>query len=492
MTILIKNIQLLDGTGQPAVKADVLVKKEKIYAIGSFPTYKADEIIDGMGAYLAPGFIDINTDSDHYLTLFSNPCQKDFLLQGVTTIIGGQCGASLAPLLYGSLESIRVWADISRTNINWQTMAEFLKTMAQRPLGVNFGTLVGHYTIREALIGDNPRKLTRNELAVFNSLLEKSLQEGAFGFSTGLGYSQSQQVPYAEIKSLVEIVAKFKYLYATHLRDEREGLLEAVNETLKVAQETGAKILISHFRPINGFQKDYEASLELINKNTAKADVYFDISPFDTGEVPISILLPSWAQNSNKEVMLKNFQAPKIRKKILEEIPKLNGRKIIIILSPGNEYLEGKSLEDFSANRNLDVKNGLLTLMENTNFQAVILYGNLDSRILGKALVHERAIIASNSTSFGNKRTGSSRPFMKLLEIVKKEKILPIEKAVNKITGLPAQKLGLKDRGVIKDGNFADLVVFKSSEIRNVILNGKIVVKDGEFQNVLAGKVLRA
>ena len=134
-TILIKNIQLLDGSGRPPVKADVLVKNEKISAIGNFPKYRADEIIDGLGAYLAPGFIDINTDSDHYLTLFSNPSQKDFVAQGVTTIIGGQCGASLAPLIYGSLESIREWADISKINVNWHTLAEFLKAMERSAFG---------------------------------------------------------------------------------------------------------------------------------------------------------------------------------------------------------------------------------------------------------------------------------------------------------------------------------------------------------------------
>ncbi|MEK7555487.1 MAG: amidohydrolase family protein [Patescibacteria group bacterium] len=484
MTILIKNIQLLDGTGRPAVKADVLVKKEKIYAIGSFPKYKADEIIDGMGAYLSPGFIDINTDSDHYLTLFSNPSQKDFLLQGVTTIIGGHCGASLAPLLYGSLESIRPWASPDRTNINWQTIAEFLKTMEQRPLGVNFGTLVGHYTIRQSLIGNAFRKLTRNEIAVFKFLLARSLKEGAFGFSTGLGYSQSQQVPYGEIKLLVETVSKFKCLYATHLRNEREGLLDSINETIKIAKETGVRTLVSHFRPINGFQNDYETSLELINKNIAKADICFDVSPSDSSDVPVVILLPSWIQNSDKKIMLKNFQTPNIREKILKELPKLNGRKIIITSAPGNEYLEGKSLEEFSANRNLDVKNGLLTLMEITNFQAVVFYGNIDIKIVKKALFHKRAIIASNSA-------GRSTAFSKFLKLSEKEKIFPIEKAIYKITGLPAQRLGLEDRGTIKDGNFADLVVFRDAEIRNVILNGKIVVKDGEFQNVLAGKILR-
>ncbi|MEE8131758.1 MAG: hypothetical protein V3T98_01810 [Candidatus Paceibacterota bacterium] len=483
MTLLIKNIQLLDGTGQAAVKTDILVKKEKIYAIGSFPNYKADEIIDGMGAYLAPGFIDINTDSDHYLTLFSNPSQKDFLLQGVTTIIGGQCGASLAPLLYGSLESIKSWVDTGRTNINWQTTAEFLKIMDKISLGVNFGTLVGHYTIRQSLIGNTFRKLTRNEIAVFKSLLERSLKEGAFGFSTGLGYSQSQQVPYSEIKPLVETVFKFKGLYTTHLRNEREGLLDSVNETIKITKETGVKTLISHFRPISGFQEDYEISLGLISKNISKADIYFDLCPFSTSEVPISILLPSWAQNSNKETMLKNLQTPGIREKILKELPKMNGRKIIITSAPGNEYLTGESLEEFSANRNLDVKNGLLTLMEITDFQAVVFYGNIDLKGVHKALVHERAIIASNSAKF---------TFPRFLELSEKEKILPIEKAVNKISGFPAQRLGLQDRGVVKDGNFADLVIFRDSKIRDVILNGKIVVRDGEFNNVLEGKILRS
>ncbi|HDH31677.1 MAG TPA: hypothetical protein ENH26_02790 [Candidatus Wolfebacteria bacterium] len=496
--ILIKNIQLLDGTGRPAVKADILVKKEKIYAIGSFPNYEADKIIDGIGAYLTPGFIDINTDSDHYLTLFSNPSQKDFLLQGVTTIIGGQCGASLAPLLYGSLESIKSWANTSRTNINWQTVAEFLKVMDKMLLGINFGTLVGHYTIRQSLIGNTFRKLTRNEIAVFRSLLERSLKEGAFGFSTGLGYLQSQQVPYSELKSLVEIVSKFKGFYATHLRNEREDLLDSVNETIKIAKETGVKTLISHFRPIIGFEEDYKTSLELINKNIAKADIHFDLCPFDTSNVPISFLLPSWAQSRDREMMLKNLQVLKIREKILKELPKLNGRKIIIISAPGNEYLLNKSLEEFSANRNLDVKNGLLTLMEITDFQAVVFYGNIDIKGVKKALSHERAIIASNrASSLIQTDTNLACPnanftFTKFLELSEKENILPIEKAVNKITGLPAQQLGLRDRGVIRDGNFADLVIFRDSKIRDVILNGKIVVRDGEFKDVLAGQILRS
>jgi len=168
MTTLIKNVQLVDGSGKPAFKADVLVRNEKISAIGNFPSYQAHDTIEGLGSYLAPGFIDINANADHYLTLFSSPSQKDSLLDGVTTIIGGQCGASLAPLLYGSLESIKEWADIGKLNIGWHTVKEFLDILSKFKFGVNFGTLAGHYTIRQAIIGNSKRDLSGNELKVFS------------------------------------------------------------------------------------------------------------------------------------------------------------------------------------------------------------------------------------------------------------------------------------------------------------------------------------
>ncbi len=498
-TILIKNIQLLDGTGRPPVKADVLVKNEKISAIGNFPKYRADEIIDGLGAYLSPRFIDINTASDHYLTLFSNPSQKDFIVQGVTTIIGGQCGASLAPLIYGSLESIREWADIGKINVNWHTLAEFLKAMERRPLGVNFGTLVGHATIRQDLAGETTRDLSRNELRVFNLILERALKDGAFGFSTGLGYRHSRKTSYSEIKALVETVAKFKGLYATHLRDEKRNLLSSVNETIDIAKETGAKVLISHFRPLIGSGKDYEEALDLIDKNTDKADVCFDIYPFNASTVLVSTFLPDWAQEQDKEVMLKDIQTPGFKEKILRGLPRFKGEKFIIINAPGNEYLVGKSLKEFSQNRDLTVYEGLLTLMKLTNFRAVVSYENISLKKVVKAITHNRAIVASNSASFaeaeGLKKTirpeRSYRTFTRFLELAEKEKILPIGTAVHKITGLPAQELGLDRRGLIRDGWFADLVLFRDAEIREVILNGRRVVKEGKFQDILAGKILR-
>src|SRR5580693_7162162 len=193
MTLLVKNIQLVDGVNDFPERSDVFIAKGKISAIGNFSNKKADEVIDGQGAYLSPGFIDVNTDSDHYLTLFDYPSQGDFLKQGVTTIFGGMCGSSLAPLLYGSLESVRKWGGSEdKINVNWHTIGEFLATIDKQPLGVNFGTLAGHGTIRRGIEGDDVRELTKNEIAVFSETLKKALGEGSFGMSTNLGSVHTQ------------------------------------------------------------------------------------------------------------------------------------------------------------------------------------------------------------------------------------------------------------------------------------------------------------
>ena len=150
--------------------------------------------------------------------------------------MGGMCGASLAPLLYGSLESLQKWGDTNRVNVNWHTMAEFFAVMDKRPTAVNFGTLVGHATIRRAIVGEALRELTKNELNVFMRTLEEALSEGAFGLSTGLGYVHARKTPYAELRSLAEIVKKFHGVYATHLRQESTGVKESVEETIRLAR----------------------------------------------------------------------------------------------------------------------------------------------------------------------------------------------------------------------------------------------------------------
>lgn len=493
--ILIKNIEVVDGTGKPPYAADVLLKGERISAIGKFSGKTAELTIDGSGKQLTPGFIDLNTDSDHYLTLFTHPSQRDFLLQGVTTIIGGHCGSSLAPLIYGSLESIRKWADVNQINVDWHTVSELFSTLERRKLGVNFGTLIGHSTVRRALIGESFRDLTANELAVMKSVAEGALSEGALGVSTGLGYAHARQTPYFEIRTLAEAAARRGAVYSTHLRDEREGLLSSISETVRIAEETKVKTVISHFRPLLGFEKDFESALAVLEKLPRETDVRFDSYPFDTSIVPIYTLLPRWAQNGGLEVMLANIKTPYLRDRILSELPEAGG-DLRVAQAPAADFLVGKTLGEFSANQEVNHREGLLRLMLATNLRAVVLYKNINLELAIKSLFSERGLVASNSPSLAEaiavvKHERAYNTFPKFLSLVRERKVMPLEKAIQKITAVPAALFDLKDRGEVREGVIADLVMFRDGKVENVFVSGEMAVKDGVFQNILAGKIIK-
>lgn len=495
-SILIKNALVYDGSGSPGFKADILIKDQRIAGVGNFSQRVADKIIDALGAAVTPGFIDINTDSDHYLGLFSDPYQHDFIKQGVTTILGGNCGSSLAPLITGSLNSIRKWADINQVNVDWQTMAEFLEVLRRHGLGVNFGTLVGHSTIRRGLVGESFRNLTSDEIISFKKILEAAFQEGAFGFSTGLGYAHSRFVPYNEIKSLVEVTARHKRVYATHLRSESNGLLAALNETLSLAKDTGVKTQISHFRPINGFKADYEKALVMIEENAATANVNFDLYPFDTSVAPIYTLLPEWAQQGGLEVMTDNISAPEVREKLIEELPNVKGDELVIARTlPAYKFLAGKTLGEFAATRNLKMKEALLELMQLTDLRAVLFYKNINFESVLKFLSVPRAFVSSNGASLPDDHFKHERyydTFPKFLRLVKEKELMSFELAISKITSAPARKYGIKDRGLIVEGYYADLAIIRDNAPVTVILNGAVAMEEGKIEKSLSGQILKA
>jgi N-acyl-D-amino-acid deacylase len=494
--IVIKNSTIIDGSGGKPFEADILIKKDKIVATGKFPHKAAEEVIDGTGMITSPGFIDVNTDSDHYLTLFTNPSQSDFLGQGVTTIIGGNCGSSLAPLLYGSLESVRKWADINQVSVNWHTMHEYLATLESRKLGINFGTLVGHSTIRRAILGEALRDLTDNEIKIFEKLITTALKEGALGVSTGLGYAHSRQTPYGEIKKLAQVVKKFDGVYATHLRDEKEGLSASINETIRLYKETGVSTLISHFRPLIGFEIDYEEALKNIARIPGMHDIHFDNYPFDVSIVPIYTLLPEWAKNGGLETMRSNLKTPHLRDRIRDELPNIEGNDIQVAQAPTAEYLINKTLGNFSKNQDVGVKEGLIRLMLASNLRAVVFYKNISLELLIQGLGNAQGLIASNSASGGDdparlQHERAINTFPKFLQLVKEKSILSQEKAIQKITNTPAQKFHLEHRGIIKNGYYADITMMKEGNVVNVVVNGKIALRGGEDRTAQAGKILR-
>ncbi len=499
MTLLIRNVQIVGGEKEFSKPTDLFVNNDVISAIGNFPNKKADIVLDGQGAYLSPGFIDVDTASDHYLTLFDNPSQEDFLKQGVTTTLGGMCGSSLAPLTYGTLESLQKWGDTNRVNVNWHTTAEFLRALDTRPLAVNFGTLAGHSTIRRALIGEALRDLTKNEIGVFSRTLEESLNEGSFGLSTGLSYVHERSTPYGELSSLADIVKRSQGVYATHLRDNTTELLPAVEETIRLATETKVSTLISHFMPLLGAEKDYEAGLRQIEELPGDIDLHFDVYPLESSLMPIYTFLPLWAQNGGVSVMLTSVKDEWLLTRIRKDIPQLDEDNFIIAQAPDNEFLVGKSLREIKQMYGMsDGRDALLKLMATMNMKGAALYKNLNRELIMKAIGSKRSLIASNAPSFesGGKRKrlkpeNTTSTFTKFLSLVEDEHIMPFDEAIRKITLEPARKFGIPGRGEIKEGNFADLVCFRGNEIRFTIVNGVIAESGGEFQKKFPGKALR-
>jgi len=500
MTLLIKNVQIIGGATGVATGSDVFVSDNRISAIGNFPNKKADIVLDGQGAYLCPGFIDSNTDSDHYLTLFDNPGQEDFIKQGVTTIMGGMCGASLAPLLYGSLESLQKWGNTNRINVNWHTMAEFFTVMDKRPSGVNFGTLVGHSTVRRAIVGEPLRELTRNELNVLSRTIETALAEGAFGLSTGLGYVHARKTPYSELRALAEIVKKYHGVYAAHLRHESTGVKGSVEETIRLARETGVSTLINHFAPVIGSEKEYEEALALINDLPAEVDLRFDISPSPNSLMPIYTYLPEWVQTGGIAVMQANIKDEWLLPRIKKDIPELDEDNFIIAEASGNESLVGKSLREIKDIYEVkDSRDALLRLMQALELKGSVLYKNLDPGLIAKAITSPRSLIASNAPSVaasapGEKHVKSDRTtatFSAFLALVEEQKMMPFEAAIKKLTQDPAHLFGITGRGAVIEGNYADFVCFRGNEVKFTIVNGRVVEKENAFQSALPGKILR-
>lgn len=498
MTLLIKNVKLLGSDLAPEEKADVFVSGGSISAIGDFSRKDADEVLDGQGGYLAPGFIDVDTTSDHYLTLFDNPGQEDFLKQGVTTIIGGHCGASLAPLLYGSLESVRKWGDIGKVNVDWHTVKEFMERLAERPLGVNFATFAGHATIRRAILGEDVRDLTKNELGVFISVLTRAMSEGALGLSTGLEYVHTRGTPYQELLPLVKSVRAAGGIYSTHLRDTGAGIETALKETMKLAAESGVSVLVSHFTPFLGVQRQYERAAKLLDSLPKDSDFHFDLHPWGGSMIPFYQLLPQWAQNGTLEIMAKEVKDEWMAKRIAKELPEFFPEDFVIAEAPGQNILVGETLADFMRQYEItDRRQALLKLMAMTSLRGVAYAQNIDKDLADKMLAHPRALIGSHAPSIKRRpheklfaSPASINTFPEYLRRVTAKDLLSLPEAVRKITALPAEKFRLAKRGRIQEGYLADLVLFKDFQVKATIVNGAVAVRDEAATGARSGRAL--
>lgn len=521
--ILIRNGTIVNGTGKKGYKASLGVNKNKIEKIGNLAWAKGKIEIDAEGKIVCPGFIDIHNHSDSYWRLFLDPQLPSLVYQGITTIVGGNCGASVAPLTSGKIiESVQKWADIKEVNVNWLSMGEFREEMSKRKLGLNFATLIGHGTLRRGIIGDEMRRLTENELELFKNILEKSLEDGVLGFSAGLAYSHERDAQWDELEAILEVVKRHNKIFSLHLRDEGKEIVSAVDEAIDLAKESKISLEISHLK-VMGEQNWplQEVVLQKISEgNLAGIDINFDVYPYtETGSV-LYIYLPAWAAEGGKKMLLRRLKEKHLREKIIAEMKegvRYHYENAVIAIASVSKNIPERKISKIAEMRGVSSEDVIVDLLLASEGRVITLLDCLSEENVRKNIKHPLSIIASDGSGYSidHKETGELvhprcfGTFPKVLgKYVREEKLLSLEEAVKKMTSMPAEKLRLDDRGVLQKDKRADIVVFDPQTIAGtataenpyqyaegmseVVINGKLVLAKGKMTGEMAGEFINA
>jgi len=321
--IIIKNGLILDGTGSREFAGDVGVKEGIIATIGNLNGERAEKMIDAKGCYVSPGFVDINNHSDTYWQIFLNPDLESLMRQGITTIVGGNCGSSLAPLTDGSmLQSIQKWTDIRNLNLNWLSTKEFLEEVERRALSVNFTTLLGHGTLRRGFVRDESRPLRAAELSGMAKMLKQSLHEGSVGMSLGLAYVHGRHATEHELSTLASVVGRAGGFCTAHLRSEGRELPEAVAEAITMARSSGVRLHISHLKAVGRrYWEHMDRALYLLEASDSEGvDVSFDVYPYRATATVLYTILPTWVTDGGKKMMLERLRDKSIRIEVIHDL----------------------------------------------------------------------------------------------------------------------------------------------------------------------------
>lgn len=518
--IIIKNGTLIDGSGKSMYRADIGIKDDRIIKIGDLHNEKSEKEIDATDRLVCPGFVDVNNHSDTYWKIFTNPSLESLVYQGITTIVGGNCGSSLAPLLGAkAISSVQKWANISQTNIDWLTTAEFLEVVSKNKLSVNFATLVGQATLRRSVLGDDMRHLKATEIDFLANKLATAMKEGALGMSSGLIYSHARSTTEDELVGLAKTIEKFHGVYVTHMRNESSDFVAATDEAIEIARKSKAKLHISHLK-VTG-EKNWEMMDDVLaaisRANEVGLDVSFDVFPYtNTGSV-LYTLLPSWVSDGGKKMMLSRLKNQQLRAKVVAEM-KVSGidyAKIEIAISPLNKTLARRKISDIAASQEKSIEDAVIDMLIASEGRVIVSMDVLSEENIEKAIMHPSSMIATNGSGYADSHgnTGevvhprSFGTFPRILaRYVLGKKIINWEDAIRKMTSFPAQKFGIEKRGELKESYFADIVIINQDEIRDlatpenpyqynkgidyVLVNGQIILQDGVYNGGRVGRVI--
>jgi N-acyl-D-aspartate/D-glutamate deacylase len=527
--ILIKGGTIFDGTGNPSFKKDISIINGKINTIGDFKK-NIKNSLNVKGMIVSPGFIDIHNHADQGILAF--PYADNYIMQGVTTCVVGNCGLSMAPVNLDNLIFLkRYLSPFLETGYNykwnWKTLKEYFEEVKIQGTSVNIAPLVGQGTIRIAVKGFENSKTSKEEMKKMKKLLIQSLEDGAFGMSTGLIYPPGSYSTTEELIELASILKNYGALYASHIRNEGNKLIEAVKEAIKIGEENKIAVEISHHKAAGKVNwGKISTTLELMKKARLRGvDVNCDVYPYLAGMTTVTSLLPAWSLEGGIEKMLKRLENIKIKNVIKNNIIERNEwenviqlvgwNNIIITECPLNKTYEGKSLGKILKEKNKFDKpyEGLFEWLLEIGGIATIIIFSMDESDVQKVISNPLSSICSDSWVTGPSGNGKPHPraygtFPRILrKYVIEDKVITLEEAIRKMTSLPASKIGLKKRGIIKEGFHADILIFDPNDIKDkatyanprkypegikyVFVNGRIVAENGKLTGVKSGKILK-
>lgn len=508
-SVLIKNGTILDGSGNAPFSADIGIEGNKIKAIGNLEKEKADQMIDATNLYVTPGFIDLTNHADVYGTIFSIPSQESMLRQGVTTILVGNCGESLAPIANkDSLTQLERWSN-EPFNVNWNSFDEYERILENRGVGINIGSLVGHWTLK--------RNAKNIEEMVF--LLERSLEEGAWGLSSNFSFFEKDSMLERETTSLLRVLKKHDALYKIHLQDEGKNFLPALVHAVNLARVSGVRCVISHLKTVGRTSwKDFDHAIAIMRAAQKEGvDISFDIFPYVRTGSMLSSLLPEWAREEGDEKILQKLNDKNFFDTVVEGLKSLtlHPERITIASALKEKSSVGKTLEEISKRAGVSPEETLLTILKVNNFNVTIFGKTIESNNVITACQDARSMVASDGAGydasikkFGNLvHPRSFGAFARFFHHIAPKSQLSPERAIQKLTSLPARAMGLNNRGLLKNNYIADIAIFHPEEFRDsatyknpfnfalglkaLLLSGKMAIVHEELVLSAAGIILR-
>lgn len=512
--ILIKNGLVVDGTGTKGVKMDIAINGGMITETGDLTGDPAHETVDAEGLVVAPGFIDISNRSDTRWRLFVDPQMESMLYQGITTIIGGNSGTSLAPIYSEEmLQSLRKWYDIKNVNIDWQDVGEFLNTVEKRNLSMNFGTFVGYGTLRRGLTGDVPRTLSDTEMVSIRKHIMNSIAQGALGISTGMVYSHEKHVTTEELVLIGEVAAKADALFVAHLRDESDDVIRAIDEILQVHEKTHARIHVSHLKVM---QKHNWSHMKTILEKLSGTDVTFDIYPYTFSATVLYTFLPDWVSEGGRRMMLERLRNKKIRERVVADMDKgFDLSHAIVAETYRSHYYCGKTFGEIAKKQGNSVSDAVVDVLLASDGQVTVFCESMSEENIMRGIQSTHSVISSNgvgltiskrSENIEHPRSFGAFPRV-FARYVQKQKVSDVEMMVHKCTQKVAKEIGIKDRGVIAQNMKADVVIFDLEKFNEqfesesnyqyargvewLIVNGQIAIKYGKYTGVRSGEIIR-